>query len=167
MFSIYTIKNPLGQFEIRDLIVLDLPLVNNIHISLTNIAGYIIISFIIITILNIMTNKNTTILHKNWNLSKECIHDTVLSILLSQINKTTGQVYFPFIISLFMFILVNNLIGMVPYSFSATSHFVLIFSLSFTIVLGATILGLKEHNIKFFSMKRTYYFAEFEDCSFY
>ena len=60
--------------------------------------------------------------------------------------------YFPFIITLFMFILVNNLIGMIPYSFSTTSHFVLTFSLSFTIVLGVTILGLKEHNIKFFSL---------------
>jgi F0F1-type ATP synthase membrane subunit a len=42
---------------------------------------------------------------------------------------------------LFLFILVNNLIGMVPYSFASTSHYVLTFSLSFTIVLGATILG--------------------------
>ena len=41
---------------------------------------------------------------------------------------------------------------MIPYSFSTTSHFVLTFSLSFTIVLGATILGLKEHNLKFFSL---------------
>jgi F-type H+-transporting ATPase subunit a len=60
--------------------------------------------------------------------------------------------YFPFIFSLFMFILVNNLIGMVPYSFSATSHFVLTFSISFSVVLGATFLGFKEHNLKFFSL---------------
>jgi F-type H+-transporting ATPase subunit a len=51
-----------------------------------------------------------------------------------------------------MFILINNLIGMVPYSFASTSHFILTFSLSFTIVLGATILGFKEHGTKFFSL---------------
>jgi len=51
-----------------------------------------------------------------------------------------------------MFILINNLIGMIPYSFSTTSHFVLTFSLSFTIVLGATFLGLKEHQLVFFSL---------------
>ena len=60
--------------------------------------------------------------------------------------------YFPFIFSLFLFILVNNLIGMVPYSFASTSHFVVTFSLSFTIVIGATILGLAYHNLKFFSL---------------
>src|ERR1700753_1219800 len=60
--------------------------------------------------------------------------------------------YFPFIYTLFIFILINNLIGLVPYSFATTSHFVLTFSLSFTIVLGATILGFYQHSLKFFSL---------------
>jgi F-type H+-transporting ATPase subunit a len=51
-----------------------------------------------------------------------------------------------------MFILINNLIGMVPYSFSTTSHFVITFSISFTIVLGATLLGLQKHKLVFFSL---------------
>ena len=60
--------------------------------------------------------------------------------------------FFPFIFTLFIFILINNLIGMIPYSFASTSHFCLTFSLSFTVVLGATILGLKVHGLKFFSL---------------
>lgn len=72
--------------------------------------------------------------------------------MVGQINAKSGQIYFPFMYVLFMFILVNNLIGMVPYSFASTSHFILTFSLSFTIVLGATILGLSKHGIKFFSL---------------
>ena len=60
--------------------------------------------------------------------------------------------YFPFIYTLFIFILINNLIGMVPYSFASTSHFILTFSLSFSIVLGATILGFSKHGLKFFSL---------------
>src|SRR3989337_1504813 len=54
--------------------------------------------------------------------------------------------------ALFIFILINNLIGMIPYSFASTSHFILTFSLSFTVVLGATLLGFKEHGLKFFSL---------------
>lgn len=46
----------------------------------------------------------------------------------------------------------NNLIGMVPYSFASTSHFVLTFALSFTVVLGATILGFQKHGLEFFSL---------------
>lgn len=60
--------------------------------------------------------------------------------------------YFPFMYTLFIFILINNLIGMIPYSFASTSHFILTFSLSFTVVLGATVLGFKEHGLKFFSL---------------
>ena len=74
------------------------------------------------------------------------------SIVINQINEKKGQIYFPFMYVLFIFILTNNLVGMVPYSFTPTSHFVLTFSLSFTIVLGATILGLNIHGFKFFSL---------------
>merc|ERR1711881_435756 len=52
---------------------------------------------------------------------------------------------------LFVFILINNLIGLTPYSFASTSHFILTFSFSFSIVLGATILGLQIHTFKFIS----------------
>jgi len=72
--------------------------------------------------------------------------------VIGQINAKQGQVFFPLIYTLFIFILVNNMIGMVPYSFASTSHFVLTFSLSFTIVIGATILGFQKHGLKFFSI---------------
>src|SRR5882757_3988489 len=60
--------------------------------------------------------------------------------------------FFPLMYVLFLFILINNLIGLVPYSFASTSHFILTFSISFTIVLGATILGFQRHGLKFFSL---------------
>src|SRR5438093_12048549 len=60
--------------------------------------------------------------------------------------------FFPLMYVLFLFILVNNLIGMIPYSFASTSHFILTFSISFTVVLGATILGFQQHGLAFFSL---------------
>src|SRR5437870_6086802 len=60
--------------------------------------------------------------------------------------------FFPLIFSLFIYILINNLVGMVPYSFAPTSHFIITFSISFTIVIGATILGFQIHALKFFSL---------------
>jgi F-type H+-transporting ATPase subunit a len=73
-------------------------------------------------------------------------------MVVSQINGKSGQSYFPLIYVLFIFILINNLVGLIPYSFAATAHFVLTFSLSFTVVLGATILGFQKHGLKFFSL---------------
>lgn len=96
-------------------------------------------------------NYNKVVANK-WSVSQESMYASVHSIVLNQINSKKGQVYFPFIFALFIFILINNLIGMVPYSFASTSHFILTFSISFTVVLGATILGLIKHGLKFFSL---------------
>jgi F-type H+-transporting ATPase subunit a len=82
----------------------------------------------------------------------ESIYSTVFSIVINQINAKKGQMFFPFIFVLFIYILINNLVGMVPYSFAPTSHFVLTFSISFTVVIGATILGFQVHSLKFFSL---------------
>ena len=97
------------------------------------------------------TNYNKVV-SNNWSISQESLYATIHSIVTNQINSTKGQIYFPFIYTLFVFILMNNLIGMVPYSFASTSHFILTFALSFTVVLGATILGFQKHGLEFFSL---------------
>jgi F-type H+-transporting ATPase subunit a len=146
------IQNPLDQFEIRDLIIIHTPILGNFSLSLANITLYLIISAIIIVGITAITNKSKKVIFNKWTLTNESIYDTIHSIVVSQINNTSGQMYFPFIYTLFLFILINNLMGLVPYSFATTSHIVLTFALSFSIVLGATILGLKKHNIKFFAL---------------
>jgi len=146
------IFSPLDQFEIRDLLSLDTGIFGNYHISITNIGLYLTIGGLLIFALSILTTNYNKLVSNNWSISQESLYATIHSIVTSQINSTTGQVYFPFIYTLFIFILINNLIGMVPYSFASTSHFVLTFSLSFTIVLGATILGFSKHGLEFFSL---------------
>jgi F-type H+-transporting ATPase subunit a len=147
-----TISSPLDQFEIRDYIIIDAPILANIHISLTNITLYLFISLIIIISLLGITNKFPKFINKNWILFKECIYDTVNNVVVNQIEKNKGQLYFPFIFSLFIFILINNLIGLIPYSFSTTSHFILAFSWSFSIVIGTVILGISIHRLKFLGL---------------
>jgi F-type H+-transporting ATPase subunit a len=145
-------NSPLDQFEIRDFITVYIPILNNINLSLTNIGMYILIASFLCITFTILSNNLEKITFNNWSLFKETIYDTVHSIVTSQINNTKGQIFFPFMFSLFIFILINNLIGLVPYSFASTSHFILTFTLSFTIVLGATILGFQVHGLKFFSL---------------
>jgi len=146
------IISPLDQFEIRNLISLDAPVLGNLSLSLTNIGLYLTIAGYLVFIISLVSNNNNRIISNAWSVYQESIYATVHSIVVSQINDKKGQVYFPFMYVLFIFILVNNLIGMVPYSFASTSHFVLTFSLSFTVVLGATILGLSKHGLEFFSL---------------
>lgn len=146
------VLSPLDQFEVRDLFSLNANLLGNIHLSLTNIGLYILIGGLIILTYSLLASNDNKIIPNNWSISQESIYATIHGIVISQINPNKGQIYFPFIYSLFIFILVNNLIGMVPYSFASTSHFILTFSISFTVVLGATLLGFQIHGLKFFSL---------------
>ena len=151
--NLYTeITSPLDQFEIRNLLSLDAPVLANLHLSLTNIGLYLTMAGIIIFGLSVLTTNYNKVVSNNWSISQETIYATVHSIVTNQINPNKGQIYFPFMYTLFIFILINNLIGLVPYSFASTSHFVLTFSLSFTIVLGATFLGFQKHGLEFFSL---------------
>jgi ATP synthase subunit 6 len=63
-----------------------------------------------------------------------------------------GRKYFPFIFSLFMMIVILNLIGIVPYTFSPTSHIAVTFGLSFSIFIGVTLLGFVNYGINYLSM---------------
>ena len=146
------VLSPLDQFEIRDLLSLDIPVLGYFHLSITNIGFYLTIGLVFIIIIYLLSTNYNKLVSNKWSASQESLYDTILSIVTNQINSRTGQIYFPFIYTLFIFILINNLIGMVPYSFASTSHFVLTFALSFTIVLGATILGFQKHGLKFFSL---------------
>jgi F-type H+-transporting ATPase subunit a len=144
------ILSPLEQFEIRDLLSLDA--LGNLHISITNIGFYLTVGAFFIFMLNILSTNYNKLVSNNWSISQESLYATIHSIVTNQINSKGGQIYFPFIYTLFIFILINNLIGLVPYSFASTSHFVLTFSLSFSIILGATILGFQKHGLEFFSL---------------
>ena len=144
--------SPLDQFEIRNLLSLEAPLLGNLSLSLTNIGLYLTFAGYLVFMIGVMSTNNNKIVPNSWSIPQESIYATVHGIVIGQINEKNGQLYFPFMYVLFMFILVNNLIGMTPYSFAATSHFILTFSLSFTVVLGATILGFSRHGLKFFSL---------------
>lgn len=151
MYNLNIVLSPLDQFEIRDLVSINLGIINNYHISLTNIGLYLTISMLIILGINILTTNYNRLVSNTWSINQESLYTTIHNIVINQINTNKGQIYFPFIYALFLFILINNLIGMIPYSFASTSHFILTFFISFTVVLGATFLGFQKHGLEFFS----------------
>ena len=63
-----------------------------------------------------------------------------------------GEKYFPFVSVLFLFILLVNLIGLVPYSFTITSHLIVTFTLSFAVFIGVNIICIKIHKIEILSL---------------
>lgn len=144
------IASPLAQFEIADLF--NINILNYININITTIALYLTLGLVFVFILSVLPTNENKLVSNNWSIGKESLYVTIHSIVINQINPKKGQLYFPFIYALFLFILINNVIGMIPYSFASTSHVALTFALSFTIVLGATILGFQKHGLKYFSL---------------
>jgi len=145
-------QSPLDQFIIRDLFSIKGDLLANIQISLTNIGLYLLITTFLIFMYYLLATNYNILTPNSWSLSQESIYQTIYSIVINQINANKGQMFFPLISALFIYILINNLVGMVPYSFAPTSHFIITFSISFTVVIGATILGFQIHSLRFFSL---------------
>jgi len=83
-----------------------------------------------------------------WQSVFEMYYAFIAGIVKQQIGNP-GKVYFPFIFTVFSFVLVNNLVGLVPYSFTPTSHFSITMTLSCTIFIGVTIIGLLKHKHRF------------------
>lgn len=107
------ILSPLDQFEIRDLLSIDAPVFGNLHISITNIGLYLTLAGLFIFVMNLLSTNYNKLVSNNWSISQESLYATIHSIVTNQINGKSGQLYFPFIYTLFIVILINNLVGMV------------------------------------------------------
>ena len=118
--------------------------------TLTNLGLYSIVVLFLVVGLHYAANNNTKLIPSRWSILLESSFATVNSMVRDQIGSL-NEVYLPFIYSLFFFILIANLTGNVPYSYTITTSIIVTLSLSFTILIAVTILGLKIHNLKFFS----------------
>lgn len=120
------------------------------NLSLTNFALYMSLSTILILTLHLYSNNEDLIVPSKWSLGIEASYMSINSIVSEQIGKK-GGLYLPFIYSLFFYILINNLVSNIPYSFATTASAVFCLGLSFTIFLGVTTLAITLHKVNFFS----------------
>jgi len=141
-------NSPLEQFEVNSLISFIAPLFGYINITLSNLGLYCILMLFIILSLHIISNNENKILPSKWSIALESIFTTINTMVREQLGK---EIYLPFIYSLFFFILISNLIGNIPYSYTITTSVIVTIGLSFTILTGVTILGLYIHKLHFFS----------------
>nr|SAI76015.1 ATP synthase F0 subunit 6 [Botryococcus braunii Showa] len=142
------ILSPLEQFAIINLLPIRF---GNIYLSFTNSALYLIIGATLVGLLfHLVTARGGGLIPSRWQSIVEMIVQFVASLVDEQIGKS-GRVYFPLILTLFLFLLGANLVGMVPYSFTATSHLVVTFALSLTLFIGITLVGFQKHGLHFFS----------------
>ena len=141
--------NPMHQFNIYR-IGPEIKL-GEIDISFTNSSLFMVISSLTILILfNLGTKKNSLIPNKIQLLAE--LSYSFISKMISDTAGSKAKPYFAFIFSLFMFVLFCNMFGMIPYSFTVTSHIIVTFMLAAFIFIGVTIIGFIQHGIKYLEL---------------
>jgi F-type H+-transporting ATPase subunit a len=144
------VLSPLSQFEVVNLIGINAPILGYLNINLANLALYSFFIFTIVIGLHYFANNESNLIPNRWSISLESSYASLSTMVRDQIGLQSEK-YFPFIYSLFFFILIGNLISNVPYSFAVTASGVVSLGLSLTIFIGVTILALSIHGVKFFA----------------
>ena len=146
-------ETPLDQFAIIPIIDLH---VGNFYLSFTNEVLYMLLTVVLVVFLFFVVTKKGggKSVPNAWQSLVELIYDFVLNLVNEQIGGLSGNVkqkFFPRISVTFTFSLFRNPQGMIPFSFTVTSHFLITLALSFSIFIGITIVGFQRHGLHFFS----------------
>ena len=139
--------SPLEQFEIVPLIDIK---TGSIDLSFTNSSVSMILTVAIITLFITASVNTRAIVPSRLQLLSELSYNFVAQLLNDTVGNE-GRKYFPIVFTLFMFVLIGNMIGMVPYSFTFTSHIIVTFALAMMIFIGVTVLAFMKHGMRFFS----------------
>jgi len=134
--------NPMHQFNVYR-IGPEISL-GNVDISFTNASLFMIISALTIISVFFVGTRRKAIIPTKIQLLTELSY-TLVSKMISDTAGSKAKPYFPFVFSLFMFVLFCNMLGMLPYSFTVTSHIIVTFALAAVIFVGVTIIGFVNH----------------------
>jgi len=141
--------NPMHQFEVYKIG----PEINlgGVNLSFTNASLFMTISSALIILFLFLGTKKKSLVPTKIQF----IAESSYTFVAKMINDTAGssaKSFFPFIFTLFMFVLFANMVGMLPYSFTVTSHIIVTFVLAAIVFIGVTILGFIKHGFKYLGL---------------
>ena len=139
--------SPLDQFEINPLVNFE---VGGVNLAFTNSSVSMVITVLFITLFLTLTVNPRSIVPSRMQLISELCYNFIAQLLNDTVGDQ-GKKYFPFVFSIFMFVLIGNMVGMIPYQFTFTSHIIVTFALATVVFIVVTILGFVNHGIRFFT----------------
>jgi F-type H+-transporting ATPase subunit a len=141
--------DPIHQFEIKNFFVLTR--IGGHDIAFTNSALYMVIALGVISALMIGATTSRALVPGRMQSVAEISYEFVATTL-RQSAGTEGMKFFPLVFTLFMFILAVNMLGLIPYAFTVTSHIIITISLAMLVFLTVIIYGFKKNGLKFFKL---------------
>jgi len=142
------VASPLEQFQIKPLVPLE---VAGHDVSFTNASAFMTLALVAIWAFMFFGMRRAALVPGRWQSAVESVHEFVVGMVDENIGPK-GRAFVPFIFSLFMFILVANLIGLIPFSFTVTSHIAVTFAFAAFIFVLCVIIGIAKHGTHFFSL---------------
>ena len=140
--------DPLKQFEIKPIVPIE---VAGLDLSFSNASLLMVIGALLtITFMNIGMSRRALIPGR-WQAAGETLYEFIANMIKEQ-TGAKGREYFPFIFTVFMVVLMGNLLGMVPFSFTYTSHIIVTFALAMVVFLTVTIIGFLKHGLHYLSL---------------
>jgi F-type H+-transporting ATPase subunit a len=141
-------ESPLHQFTIERLAEFH---VGGLDFSFTNSSLLMVLSAGLVTLLMVTATQGATLVPGRLQSLAEMLYDFIANMVQENVGDE-GKRYFPFLFTLFMFILFGNLLGLIPYSFTFTSHIVVTFAMAAIVFLGVTLIGIARHGFHFLSL---------------
>lgn len=140
--------DPLHQFQITRLREISL---GGVDASFTNSALFMVIAIVAITAFMLVAVRGRALVPSRLQSMAELSYEFIANMIRENAGKA-GMRYFPFIFTLFMFILFCNLIGMIPYTFTVTSHIIVTFAMALIVFIGVTVIGFARHGLHFLKL---------------
>jgi F-type H+-transporting ATPase subunit a len=142
------VASPIEQFQIKPLVPLN---IGGVDVSFTNSSLMMVIVVAAVTLFLTLSVRSRAVVPGRWQSAAEVCYEFIANMLRDNVGQE-GRRYFPFIFTLFMFVLFGNLLGMVPGSFTFTSHIIVTFALAAVVFVGVTIIGFARHGFHFLRM---------------
>jgi F-type H+-transporting ATPase subunit a len=141
--------DPIHQFQIVDLF--PIVKIGNTEIAFTNSAAFMMVAVVGITAFLIGATAKRGLVPSRLQSAAELSYEFVATTVRSTAGAE-GMKFFPFVFTLFMFILTLNMIGLIPYTFTVTSHIIVTAALAITVFLTVLGYGLWRHGLHFFNL---------------
>jgi F-type H+-transporting ATPase subunit a len=139
------VASPLKQFEIKSIAPIE---IGGIDVSFTNSSLFMVIVITSVTLFLVLGMRKRALVPGRWQSMAELSYEFIAGLVRDNVGHE-GRAYFPFVFSLFMFILFANTIGLIPYAFTVTSHIIVTFALAALVFLGVTVVAIVKHRWKF------------------
>ena len=141
--------DPIHQFEIHK--IFSLGTFGGHEIAFTNSSLYMVIAVLLIALLLVGATAGRSLVPGRMQSLADLSYEFVATTIRSTAGSE-GMRFFPLVFSLFMFILVANIVGLVPYTFTITSHIIITVSLAMVVFLTVVIYGFAKNGLHFFKL---------------